>query len=264
MRVPGVKRRIWLPLLIISEEGRFVGKTRLQKIVFLVQYEARLDLYDFKKCHYGPYSRELDLDIVSNEDLIRIEAYPSIYAFPEKRYYFVFEVTEKAKQILKAVNPNLVMNVKRSLDKYIKAPLPELLDYVYDRFVVEDFDDRMEHLGINLTTLHRYVKRIFKVYGNRQALFALMVIDYLKEAHEALKRVNDPVQRGVVLNLAEELCEALMEIVDCLKPPIDSYHLRRRFMDIAETWNYLIEYCDKRGLIEDPFKQLLELSLIHI
>jgi len=256
---PKVPPRIWLPLLIISEEQPFVGKTRLQKLAFLVQFEARLDLYDFKKHHYGPYSYELDLDVSTYPELIYVQTRQSLYSFPEERNYYVFFLTPEGGRIKDELESSLpsdkVSLARQSLRKFIKVSLDELFDHVYRNFIREEsIERRYEELRINLSQLERFTSSIFKRYGNRQALFVLVLVDYLKQVLMKTEEVNDQVRRGVIINLIGELCETLTQVVNDIAPPVDTRSLRVKFTDIAETWSYLIEYCDKRKLLKDPFR----------
>ncbi|MEN3050184.1 MAG: hypothetical protein ABC585_08015, partial [Candidatus Methanosuratincola petrocarbonis] len=99
MDMPGEERldRIWLPLLLIGKEKKFVGKTRLQKLTYLVQVEVGLPIYDFKKHYYGPFSRELENDILAGQDLINAAVRPKI--FEPNEIYYEFKLTEKGRKM---------------------------------------------------------------------------------------------------------------------------------------------------------------------
>lgn len=51
-------------LLILKKMGSVPGRTRFQKLVFLLQRKVNTGLqYNFIPYHYGPYSQELQIDI---------------------------------------------------------------------------------------------------------------------------------------------------------------------------------------------------------
>lgn len=51
-------------LLLFQYHGRIDGRTRLQKLVFLIEKKYHIDFgYQFIPYFYGPYSKQLQLDI---------------------------------------------------------------------------------------------------------------------------------------------------------------------------------------------------------
>ena len=62
-----------LLLLARSPEGKIEGRTRLEKVVYLLKQLGRVNFtYEFVPYHYGPYSRELveDLDQLKEIGLV--------------------------------------------------------------------------------------------------------------------------------------------------------------------------------------------------
>jgi uncharacterized protein YwgA len=55
-------------LFVLSSAGEIKGKTRLFKIVYIIEEECKklkinLDFYKFRPYYYGPYSEELESDL---------------------------------------------------------------------------------------------------------------------------------------------------------------------------------------------------------
>lgn len=126
-----------LPLYLIREEGgKFRGRTRLQKLVFLVQ--KRLDDafdYDFKPAQQGPLSYKLYLRMQNMEalDLVReLEG-----STPSGNQVYRYELTSEGRAFLTYAIQNGLMppEVKKAADSVLKEygsmPYLELLDRVH-------------------------------------------------------------------------------------------------------------------------------------
>ncbi|MFC7213703.1 hypothetical protein ACFQO4_06355 [Saliphagus sp. GCM10025334] len=68
-----LRETIPLVLLYESEDYRIEGRTRFQKLVFLVQEQIDRDLYQFVPYDYGPFSKILLDDLERLEDLGLVE-----------------------------------------------------------------------------------------------------------------------------------------------------------------------------------------------
>jgi len=140
------KRKILpLALLYATKEGRIDGRTRFQKLIFLMQKEGALDelsptdTYRFKPYDYGPFSSTLydDLDehiereliddaiekLNEEDDIVKYE-----YQLKDEGWNFIEErlSTTEIKQI--------VEEAERIMGKYGDLPLPELIDLVYSKY----------------------------------------------------------------------------------------------------------------------------------
>lgn len=77
--------------------GRIVGRTRLQKIAFLLELAGLGDGFRFEYKHYGPYSEELAdaIGVASLFGLVRIDDQPASWG----GWYSTYEATPKAGDI---------------------------------------------------------------------------------------------------------------------------------------------------------------------
>jgi uncharacterized protein len=77
--------------------GRIVGRTRLQKIAFLLELAGLGEGFRFEYKHYGPYSEELAdaIGVASLFGLVRIEDHPATWG----GWYSIYEATSKAGDI---------------------------------------------------------------------------------------------------------------------------------------------------------------------
>lgn len=108
-------------ILIMHFLRKVEGRTRLQKIVYLVQNLLNHDLgYDFKPYFYGPYSAALqsDIDILKSLGIIREEKTP-------KGDYmtFVYEATENCDRLAQELRNTFektkeLENLLQKLEKY--------------------------------------------------------------------------------------------------------------------------------------------------
>lgn len=94
-----------LPLIIAyANKGEPVGgRTRFQKMIFVLQNEARFlkETYNFMPHDYGPYSAELQSDI---EDLISTKFLSANrQTIDEGKIRYVYEITPPGVAILKKV-----------------------------------------------------------------------------------------------------------------------------------------------------------------
>jgi len=120
-----------LVLYVVSRFPRGVGRTRLMKLLFLIDAMSLKELgkrvtgIDWCRWRYGPFSKDvLDaLDELVEKDMLAVDS------GPEVRYVALSEP------------PKIPMDVKRVVDRVIEEygflPLKELLRKVYSEFNIE-------------------------------------------------------------------------------------------------------------------------------
>lgn len=130
-----------LALLYANDEHEIQGRTRMQKLVFLIQEEfddtsALPGEYNYIPYDYGPFAKKLyaDLDYLKDRGFIK-EATKTIedgkvqYNYrltPEGREHLEQQPGHKVDQILDLAEP-----IKREFNQ---QSLPQLLDYVYAKY----------------------------------------------------------------------------------------------------------------------------------
>lgn len=134
-----------LALLYADEEHRIDGRTRFQKLTFLMQKEGGLDdldpsdTYRFEPYDYGPFSSSLydDLDdlieegfiadsmekLDENDDIVKYE-----YQLVQEGQQFIDEHQSETEL------QEIVREAKRIIDEYGDMELPDLIDIVYSRY----------------------------------------------------------------------------------------------------------------------------------
>lgn len=134
---------ILVPLILADTLSLVEGKTRFQKLMFLIQKKATEqgidDLtFDYEIYLHGPFSRELSLTI---DDLVRrdflredAEETPSGYT------KYVYTLTGKGKRFLKnaknkrLLSPIIIKATREIVKRYGNLPLPKLVDKAYEQF----------------------------------------------------------------------------------------------------------------------------------
>jgi len=134
-----------LALLYADEEHQIDGRTRFQKLIFLMQMEGNLndlaptDTYRFEPYDYGPFSSTLydDLDIHIERGLIddskeELDEEDDIVKYeyqlePEGQEFIEEELSEGELE-------RIVNEAKRIVREYGDMPLPELIDLVYSKY----------------------------------------------------------------------------------------------------------------------------------
>jgi len=113
-------------LVILYHLNTIKGRTRLQKLFYLLKNKNQLDIdYNFIPYHYGPYSQDLQLDINL------LEAADYIQVDHQEDNLYVHLLTDRG---IKAVNRILtrmtesdIQNITQHLDEYKDIPTKTLI-----------------------------------------------------------------------------------------------------------------------------------------
>ena len=132
-----------IPLLLSNILGRVEGKTRFQKLIYLIQDEAAArniegSSFTYELCHYGPFSAELSsvLEDLHNNGFLKEE----IEVTPAGYERFVYSITGKGRRLLERskkkalLSKRLTQIVSNIAHEYGDFPLNELVNEAYGRF----------------------------------------------------------------------------------------------------------------------------------
>ena len=140
-----------LPLLVLylTRDRKIVGRTRFQKLLFLIEHEVPEvknyfeESYEWEPYHYGPFSNKLfdDLAFLSYWDFIEVvnEDEYEDEELSEETIPVIYNLTEKGakiveKKILPALPKDLVDKLRKIVNKYNDMPLEDLIRYVYEKY----------------------------------------------------------------------------------------------------------------------------------
>jgi len=229
-------------LYLVSRFPRGAGRTRIMKLLFLVDAEARKELgrpvtgVEWRRWLYGPFSREV-LEVL---DELVIEGRLASDPGPETRYKALDEPPELPGEVRRIVD--------RVVGEYGFLPLRELLRRVYESYGVDrlglgekiefDWDEEILKLveGINRDreALAELVGRLYEGYlealevlpRNTLALYAIAVSNL--SARDS-KRAEELTRE--LLGLLEELSEYIRK--GGAKSPLPT-ELRRKAKAVYE------------------------------
>ncbi|WP_276298819.1 hypothetical protein [Halorussus lipolyticus] len=128
----------FLPLAILNsaEEGRVEGRTRFQKLIFLIQNDFNVpEKFDYIPYDYGPFSKELC------EEIERLERQGFVKRRQEqipngKKY--LYNLTDEGRahfQQLEDSEPEEAKEAAETVEQtFNDVPISRLLEYVYNNY----------------------------------------------------------------------------------------------------------------------------------
>ncbi|RLM83530.1 hypothetical protein D3D02_17820 [Halobellus sp. Atlit-38R] len=136
-----ITREKLIPLALLEASGRDLqGKTRLQKLAFLLDEEElgdQFDAYSFRKYDYGPFSKQLLEDIESLERKGIVDIQESRTLGGNKRYDY--ELTAMGENVIEELLQmgdveEVFEAAQRVVAEYGEMSLRELIEHVYDAY----------------------------------------------------------------------------------------------------------------------------------
>jgi len=134
-----------LALLYADEEHQIDGRTRFQKLIFLMQMEGNLndldptDTYRFEPYDYGPFSSTLYDDLDSHIERGLIEDSKEELDEEDDIVKYEYQLESDGQEFVEEqVSENeferIVQEAERIIEEYGDIPLPELIDLVYSKY----------------------------------------------------------------------------------------------------------------------------------
>lgn len=129
-----------IPLALLRASGGEIrGKTRLQKLAFLLDEEQlgdRFDAYTFKKYDYGPFSKQLLEDVEDLEEKGLVDIHRTRTVGGNMRYDY--KLSDSGMEVVKNINTDddalVVFNDAEEIaSEYGDLPLRKLIELVYDK-----------------------------------------------------------------------------------------------------------------------------------
>lgn len=228
----------------------------MQKLIFLVQTEGKIDGYGFFKHYYGPYSEELEVDISAfsqSLDLMQTKIvdgadYPYSMYLPTRKGLELIEELVKEK-----IPARTLKKVDRILAEHGTKNYKELKEYVYKKYVIPEqiFEQVYPHLSDDLISLDSIWKKRYRADCPASFLI-LTVVEYGSKALSKLKSVHDPVLRGVCISSISELTAKLMNLTsNCETTEKCPFSFRTIFSEVSDHINFLDHYCGKHGIMQN-------------
>jgi uncharacterized protein YwgA len=132
------QRELLLMLFEESEQHKIEGRTRLQKLVFLVQKlwdQPSSEVFNFKPYDYGPFSADIlhELDRMEEDGLVEEQ----VTRLPQgKKYTYTLtdQGEQRSEEISDASDGQVESVVQRVISQFDSMPISRLLEYVYNKF----------------------------------------------------------------------------------------------------------------------------------
>jgi len=253
-----IPKRGWIPLYVLLVLGKIPTATKLQKLVFLIQTEGRVDGgYLFHKKHYGPYSEDLDVDVNAFSNSLHLMETQLVEGLSHQ--YYLYKPTnlgkETTNEILKTIPEDVKKRVDNIIGKYGEKNYQELLEYVYENYVINEttFDQLYLELSDDLFSLESIWKEWYKD-DCPSTLFVLAMIDYQSKVLAKLRSIEEPVFRGVCVSSISELTAKLITLTsNCKSSKECPLSFKPLFYEVSDQINFLSNYCCKQGIIGDFF-----------
>jgi len=251
--------RVWIPLFVLNESGKIATKLKLQKLVFLVQTEAKIaDGYDYKRYYYGPYSPELDVDACTLDGNKLIE---TSLNFGVRYPYWTFNIRDEGRQLvsklLEKQDKRVVDRIRKNLPEYLAMNHNQIVEFVYTKFGLKDRKQLLHNLGDSLRSLSSVTACYESLYFPECPFItdALAFSEYCTSALEKAKSVGDDVVKSVILNSCNELIVKLMEIGQiCSAERICFVKAENRTCQypdasVSELFSFIEDYCVKKSVL---------------
>ena len=116
--MPKRNHDVGLILLIIKHLKKLKGRTRLQKIVYLLKEKYGFDFsYNFMPYYYGPYADDMQhtIDTLSRLDVIKVDT----VFLGEGRLLYIHTLTDTGKRLANEIGKEIPKEEKKKLWKAI-------------------------------------------------------------------------------------------------------------------------------------------------
>ena len=139
------RKKLPLALLYADDEQQIDGRTRFQKLIFLMQMEGNLndlaptETYRFEPYDYGPFSSTLYDDLDSHIERGLIEDSKETLDEEDDIVQYKYHLKSEGREFIEdneseAEFERIVEEAKRIVQEYGDVPLPELIDMVYSKY----------------------------------------------------------------------------------------------------------------------------------
>ncbi len=132
-----------LPMAVLSTLGKIEGKTKMQKIIGIIQFKGitlkQLDkIYNYELYHHGPFSSELAeiLDKLISTGMIQL----TVHTSPKGSFTYTYSLTTLGKEYNKVFDARKIISksIKNTIsevcDETQSLPLPDLVRLAYAEF----------------------------------------------------------------------------------------------------------------------------------
>jgi len=249
-----IPKRSWIPLYSLYLLKNITTALKFQKLTFLIQVEGKLPGYTFFMHHYGPFSRELDVD---SKFLNAINFVDKQIKEGEKYPYFVFSITNEGAKFVentieKTIEQPVLDKVMKIIKKHGNKNYLDITEYVYKKYVIPGMASQeiIPHLIEDSASLEHFWKRRYSEECPVSFLI-LAMIGYIEKAITKLSGIQDPVHKGVCIASISELTAKLIDLTSgCEIPEKCPLSFKHLLSDLSEHISFFDWYCSHHGILE--------------
>ena len=265
--------KLWLPLAVVNIAGVVEGSTRLQKLVFLGEFEGKVgEYFTFTPHHHGPYSSDLAQQISFYKALGFVtESQYLLSADYGGGYRHDYKLTPEGIEELQALEETKAIRKLRerlesTIRNYMQLPLNDLLEYVYSEYLPGK--DKLEETQSSLESHYRQLNNDWQEREDSfypLSWFVLAVLEQITVTSTQLDALENDLDRQVLLNAACDIAGAAMDLLQVL----DKYScddttrnlhpvcraVRSQLLDLHRFYE---DYASKRGILKPLSKLKLE------
>jgi len=242
-----VSDKILYMLLFILDKsgGRVEGKTKLMKLLFLLETEGKMR-FDFpiRQYHYGPY-RDNEYNYALSSGLLQEER-EKILDYSCIDVMLTGSGAKKIKELERLFSDRELRKAEEVIKKYADFSSTRLKEYVYKKYLDEFKDtdiDRFQHaISDILPIAQRKLEYAINENDRKTVHKQLKLVGYLEHFNKMLdgmaQKSIDKTERSVILNATNELIELLKSRNFSMEDNPDS----------EEICDFIDNYADVHGI----------------
>ena len=225
--------RMWMPLFVVNMR---VGLQRMQDIqcaVYLAQLDTGIDEYRFDTVGFGPYSSDLEHDIMTNTMLFECDMRTG-------QRIRTYRLTKDGRDILERTKHTDHVEAKICLEEYSKTDRMKLLDQAYSSF----------HPSCDIESIQSDLKNISELAEEQTAAgrhhaygIISMVSRYAESILYEVDKTSDTGKEITLANISGLIAHTCNNAIRHIGPPVDHFGLDLSLVAVREYGNCLLEVC---------------------
>jgi len=236
--------RGWPILLALHYAGEIALHIRLQKLLFLMFSEAKMQLpYNFTKHEFGPYDPDIKIDFMELEN----QGYMNVKCVSKsERSYSIFSITKKgeeyvARMLLRTIGQRDLKRIEAVVAKYKNEDWKKVVSLVYERFNMErpELERKRAEIRKELFRLRPLWEAHYQKNYCEHVFTSLALIDHSivmlgKKRFDSL----DITQYNVLVSFLEEVVNYLKKETSSFSPCSEASGCQKT-EDIEELYNFI-------------------------
>ena len=260
-------------MAVVDIAGVVEGNTRLQKLVFLGEFEGKVgEYFTFAPHYHGPYSSDLahQMSFYKAAGYVKESLYPLPLEYGGGRRHD-YKLTGDGVEALRSLEKTkkiqkLRKRLNDTIKDYIHVPLNNLLEYVYGKYLPGP-----EKVKEKRALFQKHYDQLKDDWQEREDLFyplswfVMAVLEQVASAVSMLDTMENDLDRQVLLNAACDIVGTAMDLqqvldkYQCNDMTGDPHPICRAVRsEFADLYRFYEEYASKRRILKPLSKLKLE------